>query len=152
MIVLALKTWDLLKALATPRNLVAALVVFAMVQTVRIGHIKHDLAHARMDLINPLTKRPWQREAQDAQASLTTCKANTEALKTAIGTQNKATQRLGDLTASALTLADQNAATAKKSALAAQKAADQILAQRTPGATACERAEAARAKYVESLK
>ncbi len=149
MIVFALKAWDILKSLATPRNLivaaVAALALFAWIQS-------KQLTAARAALINPVTKVTWQREAIAAQADLKTCQGSKKTLKAALDEQTAAIKAQKALNDGTLTESAQAAQAALSVAASAKQTADRILSQHLTGATACERAEDARRRYVESLK
>ena len=143
MILLALKTaWDVLKALATPRNLivvaVAALALFAWIQS-------KQLTAARAALVDPVTKVTWQREAVDARSGLAACKS-------AVETQNKAVDALKAKSDAIIAKADKAAQDARAVAASARHEAERILNQHLTGATACERAEDARMSFLETLR
>lgn len=95
----------LLGGLFSPRGLaalgLAALVIFAGVQTARLGHAKTDLAAARLDLqaartteLDPSTRQPWRETAKAAQGNLTSCRGNLVDAADALARQAAAVARL----------------------------------------------------------
>ncbi len=142
-------------ALMTPRNWMIAgalvLIAFSGIQTARLGSAKHDLAAARSALINPATKKTWKAEALAAQADLSTCRDNGEKLKGAIKAQNSALQAQADQSVRSIAESQKAAQSARAVAASARHEAERILSEHLTGATACERAEDARRKFVESL-
>lgn len=122
----------------------SALLLFGGVQTLRLNHAKHDLVQARADLIDPVSKRSWQREAVDARSGLAACKS-------AVKAQNKAVDALKAKSDANIAKADKAASDARAVAASARHEAERILSEHLTGATACERAEDARRKYLERL-
>ncbi len=123
----------------------SALLVFGGVQTLRLNHAKHDLAQARADLIDPVSKRSWQREAVDARSGLAACKS-------AVQAQNDAVDALKAKSDANIAKADKAASDARAVAASARTEAARIMEMKPAGATSCERAESLRVSYLESLK
>ena len=136
-IVFSKKAWSALAIL---------LILLAfIVQSTKLSHAKHDLAQARADLIDPLSKRSWQREAVDARSGLAACKSAAKA-------QNDAVDALKAKSDANIAQADKAASDARAVAASARTEAARIMAMKPAGATACERAESLRASYLESMK
>lgn len=123
----------------------SALLVFGGVQSLRLSHAKHDLTAARAALIDPVSKRSWQREAVDARSGLAACKS-------AVDAQNKAVDALKAKSDTAIAQADKAAADARAVAASARQEAARIMAMKPTGATACERADSVWRAYKETLK
>lgn len=131
---------------------VSVLMAFAGVQTLRLSHARHDLVLARAALVDPVTHRPWSKVAASAQADLSTCRINAGKLKGALDGQNAALQAQRDRDARSLAESAKAAQDARAVAASARHEAERILSEHLTGATACERAEDARRKYLERLQ
>jgi hypothetical protein len=113
-----------------------ALVALAGLQTVRVGRLKDDLAKA-------------QKAAAEARSAATWHKAAADTCKAALGLQTDKLEALGAEGAARLAKADRAAADARAVAASARRRADALLGAKLKGATACERAEDARRRFLE---
>jgi hypothetical protein len=144
-----------LKLLSDPKALLALagalLVVAVFVQSSRLGHAKADLKTARAALVDPATKRKWQDEASERLRDLTTCRANTSTLQSALDRQNAslaAAEAAGrDATAKAAMAVER----ARGAAVAAEKARAQIGAP-LKAVDACARVQEVDRRLLENLQ
>jgi hypothetical protein len=113
------------------------LVAFAGLQTVRVDRLKTDLAEARKTAAEARSAAAWHKAAAE------TCKA-------ALGRQTAALEALSAQGAARLAQADRAAAGARAVAASARRQADALLAAQLRGATACERAEDVRRRFLEA--
>jgi hypothetical protein len=113
-----------------------ALVALAGLQTVRVGRLKDDLAKA-------------QKAAAEARSAATGHKAAADTCKAALTLQTDKLKALGAEGAARLAQADRAAADARAVAASARRRADALLGAKLRGATACERAEDARRRFLE---
>jgi hypothetical protein len=113
-----------------------ALVALAGLQTVRVGRLKDDLAQAR-------------KAVAEARSTATGHKAAADTCKAALRLQTGKLEALGAEGAARLAQADRAAADARAVAASARRRADALLGAKLKGATACERAEDARRRFLE---
>ena len=114
-----------------------ALVLVLGVQTVRVERLKDDLKHTR-------------RTATEAHLEAGRYKAAADLCKAALGRQNDAIDTLKRVGEQKLAQADKAAADARVVAASARRQADALLNARLNGATACERAEDVRRRFLEA--
>jgi hypothetical protein len=131
----------------------AALLLLAVaVQTARLHHAKHDLAATRAALVDPVTHRKWQLEAEDRGGDLATCRTNTDTLTSAITTERArlaALQAAGDR---ALRQTQADLAEAARGRQSAEARAAKLLKTPPAGVDACARSEAAFSAAKEALR
>jgi hypothetical protein len=114
-----------------------ALVLALGVQTVRVERLKDDLKHAR-------------KTAFEARLEAGRYKAAADHCKAALGRQNDALDALKRAGDQKLAQADKAAADARVVAASARRQADALLNAHLRGATACERAEDVRRRFLEA--
>jgi hypothetical protein len=114
-----------------------ALVLVLGVQTVRVERLKDDLKHAR-------------KTATEARLEAGRYKAAADLCKAALGRQNDALDALKRAGDQKLAQADKAAADARVVAASARRQADALLNAQLRGATACERAEDVRRRFLEA--
>jgi hypothetical protein len=115
----------------------ALLLALFVVQTVRVGRLKDDLIHAR-------------KTATEARLEAGRYKAAADLCKAALGRQNDALDTLKRAGDQKLAQADKAAADARVVAASARRQADALLNAQLRGATACERAEDVRRRFLEA--
>ena len=113
------------------------LVLVLGVQSVRVERLKHDLKHAR-------------KTATEARLEAGRYKAAADLCKAALGRQNDALDALKRAGDQKLAQADKAAADARVVAASARRQADALLNAQLRGATACERAEDVRRRFLEA--
>lgn len=114
-----------------------ALVVILGVQTVRVERLKDDLRQAR-------------KTATEARLEAGRHKAAADLCKAALGRQNDALDALKRAGDQKLAQADKAAADARVVAASARRQAAALLNAHLRGATACERAEDVRRRFLEA--
>jgi hypothetical protein len=114
-----------------------ALVLVLGVQTVRVERLKDDLRQAR-------------KTATEARLEAGRYKAAADHCKAALGRQNDALDALKRAGDQKLAEADKAAADARVVAASARRQADALLNAQLRGATACERAEDVRRRFLEA--
>jgi hypothetical protein len=120
----------------------AALVLaFAGVQSLRVAHIKGQLAHARAAQIDPASGAAWKGEALGARRDLADCRANAGRLQGAIDRQNAAVRAMGEAGARAAAAAQLAIDRARAEGAGERATAAAILAARQ-GARSCADADA----------
>ena len=119
-------------------GVLALVLAFASVQTVRVGRLKADLDKAETSAAEARSALAWQ------EARARTCEA-------AVARQNAAIEALGEASRAKLAQADKAAADARAVAASARKQADALLAAKLNGANACERAEDVRRRFEETV-
>lgn len=106
-----------------------ALAVMLGVQTVKLMGAEHG-------------RKGAVAERDMARVDLGTCRGNVSTLQDALGVQNRAVQAIKAESDARTAAANKALSEARKSALAARKSADAILAARVkPGETSCEAAD-----------
>jgi hypothetical protein len=113
-----------------------ALVVLAGVQTVRVGRLKTDVAEAR-------------KAAAEARSTADGHKAAADTCTAALGLQTGKIEALRAEGAARLAQADRAAADARAVAASARRRSEALLGAQLKGATACERADDARRRFLE---
>ena len=121
-----------LRAFAWPWMILLCVLFVAYVQTVRVDRLKIDLADAR-------------KAAAGHKAAAASCTA-------ALRLQTGKLEALSAAGAARLAQADKAAADARAVAASARRQADALLSAQLIGATACERAEDVRRRFLEAQK
>jgi hypothetical protein len=116
-----------------------ALVALAGIQTLRVGRLKDALAEAR-------------KAAAEARSVADGYKAEAASCTAALRLQTGKLEALSAQGAARLAQADRAAADARAVAASARRQADALLAAQLRGATACERAEDVRRRFLEAQK
>jgi hypothetical protein len=126
-----------LRAFAWPWMILLYLLIVAFVQSVRVERLKDDLAEARKAVAEARSAADGHKAAAD------TCTA-------ALGLQTGKIEALRAEGAARLAQADRAAAGARAVAASARRQADALLSAQLIGATACERAEDVRRRFLEA--
>jgi len=121
-----------LRAFAWPWMVLLCVLFVAYVQTVRVDRLKTDLADAR-------------KAAAGHKAAAASCTA-------ALRLQTGKLEALSAEGAARLAQADKAAADARAVAASARRQADALLSAQLIGATACDRAEDVRRRFLEAQK
>lgn len=116
-----------------------ALVALAAIQTVRVDRLKTDLAGAR-------------KTAAEARSAVDGHRAEAASCKAALRLQTGKLEALSAEGAARLAQADKAAADARAVAASARRQAEALLSAQLIGATACERAEDVRRRFLEAQK
>lgn len=126
------------------------LVLLLTVQTLRLGHAKHDLAQARTALIDPTSKRKWADEAMERGINLDTCTGNLMAATGKVADLSSQIEALSQAGAAKLAQAKTALSVAQK---ASQKAQERIQALSKPltSADACSRVDEADRRLLETI-
>jgi hypothetical protein len=128
-----------LRAFAWPWMVLLCVLFVAYVQTVRVDRLKTDLAEARK------TAAEARSEADGHKAKAASCTA-------ALRLQTGRLEALSAEGAARLAQADKAAADARAVAASARRQAEALLSAQLIGATACERAEDVRRRFLEAQK
>jgi hypothetical protein len=128
-----------LRAFAWPWMILLYLVFVAGLQTVRVDRLKTDLAEAR-------------KTAAEARSVVDGHKAEAASCKAALRLQTGKLEALSAEGAARLAQADKAAADARAVAASARRQAEALLSAQLIGATACERAEDVRRRFLEAQK
>jgi hypothetical protein len=128
-----------LRAFAWPWMILLCVLFVAYVQTVRVDRLKIDLAEARK------TAAEARSVADGHKAAAARCTA-------ALRLQTGKLEALSAEGAARLAQADKAAADARAVAASARRQADALLSAQLIGATACERAEDVRRRFLEAQK
>jgi hypothetical protein len=115
---------------------VVVLWALAGVQTVRVGRLKAEVTEARKAAAEARSTAAWHKAAAD------TCTA-------ALGLQTGKVEALRAEGAARLAQADRAAADARAVAASARRRSEALLGAKLKGATACERADDARRRFLE---
>jgi hypothetical protein len=128
-----------LRAFAWPWMILLYLVFVAGLQTVRVDRLKTDLAEAR-------------KAAAEARSVADGHRAQAASCTAALRLQTGKLEALSAEGAARLAQADKAAADARAVAASARRQADALLSAQLIGATACERAEDVRRRFLEAQK
>jgi hypothetical protein len=128
-----------LRAFAWPWMVLLCVLFVAYVQTVRVDHLKTDLAEAR-------------KAAAEVRLAADGHKAAAARCTAALRLQTGKLEALSAEGAARLARADKAAADARAVAASARRQADALLSAQLIGATACERAEDVRRRFLEAQK
>jgi hypothetical protein len=128
-----------LRAFAWPWMILLCLLFVAYVQTVRVERLKDDLAEAR-------------KTAAEARSVADEHKAQAASCAAALRLQTGRLESLSAEGAARLAQADKAAADARAVAASARRQAEALLSAQLIGATACERAEDVRRRFLEAQK
>lgn len=132
--------------------ILALALAAAGLQSIRLEHAKAELASAHAALINPVTGKSWRTESVAAAADLSACRREVVTLRGAIDAQNAAVTTAAADSARRIVLATKAAEDARAVAESARRHSAFLMAQRPAGATACERAEDARQRFLEVIQ
>ena len=128
-----------LRAFAWPWMVLLCVLFVAYVQTVRVDRLKTDLAEA-------------QKTAAEARSVADGHRAKAASCAAALRLQTGKLEALSAEGAARLAQADKAAADARAVAASARRQADALLSAQLIGATACERAEDVRRRFLEAQK
>jgi hypothetical protein len=128
-----------LRALAWPWMVLLCVLFVAYVQSVRVDRLKIDLAEAR-------------KTAAEARSAVDGHRAEAASCKAALRLQTGRLEALSAEGAARLARADKAAADARAVAASARRQAEALLSAQLIGATACERAEDVRRRFLEAQK
>jgi hypothetical protein len=131
---------------------VAVLVALLWLQSARLSHAKADLKAARAALVDPVTHKPWQAEAQVAARDLTTCRANTSTLQAAITAQNASLAAWSERGRRATAEAENAVQRSRSAVAAAEKAKAVIAAPLSASDDTCSRAQEVDRRVMETLR
>ena len=125
-----------LRAFAWPWMILLYLVFVAGLQTVRVERLKDDVTEAR-------------KAAAEARSTADGHKAAADTCTAALGLQTGKIEALRAEGAARLAQADRAAADARAVAASARRRSEALLGAQLKGATACERADDARRRFLE---
>jgi hypothetical protein len=128
-----------LRALAWPWMVLLCVLFVAYVQTVRVDRLKTDLAEAR-------------KAAAEARSAADGHRAEAASCAAALRLQTGRLEALSAEGAARLAQADKAAADARAVAASARRQAEALLSAQLIGATACERVEDVRRRFLEAQK
>jgi hypothetical protein len=128
-----------LRAFAWPWMVLLCVLFVAYVQSVRVERLQHALSEAR-------------KAAAEARSAADGHKAQAARCTAALRLQTGKLEALSAEGAARLAQADKAAADARAVAASARRQADALLSAQLIGATACERAEDVRRRFLEAQK
>ena len=128
-----------LRAFAWPWMFLLYVLFVAYVQSVRVERLQHALAEA-------------QKTATEARSAADGHKATAARCMAALSLQTGKIEALSAQGAARLAQADKAAADARAVAASARRQAEALLSAQLIGATACERAEDVRRRFLEAQK